>query len=123
MSGGARTSRSRWPAWLAVLALTLHLLAPGLCLAQSLAAAPLGALCSAGDTSAPPTAGGAEAAHGLALDHCELCVAGAALVADTAPHGAAPAAGADAPLRHADAARQANSAYWRPPPRGPPGSA
>lgn len=117
----AATLRTHWPAWLAALALALHLLAPGLCLAQSLSSAPLGALCTAGDATAslPSPAGSAEA-HGASLDHCELCVAGAALIADTSPRAAVPVASADAAPRRTDAPRDSDGRHWRPPPRAPP---
>ncbi len=62
--------------------LVLHLLAPGLCLAQQLSSSPLGALCTAdpGRMAAPPEA--AAGAH--LLDHCDHCLPFAAWPPSTA---------------------------------------
>ena len=119
-----RNSRRPLPAWLAALALAWQLLAPGLCLAQMLSAAPLGAICSAtqgdGPAAALPDAG--VAAH--VLDHCGHCLASPAVIVDGRPHSPVlvPRAPASAGPPAAHVAIASHGA-WRPPPRGPPRSA
>lgn len=114
-------SARRWPAWLATLALALHLLAPGLCLAQRLSSAPLGALCSAEPDRATPAAAindAAAAAH--LLDHCDHCLPGAVLPAGSGARGAEAPAGSSEPNHAATAPPIAREPDWRPLPRAPP---
>jgi hypothetical protein len=115
-------SARRWPAWLATLALALHLLAPGLCLAQRLASAPLGALCSAEPGRATPAAAADEtAAASHLLEHCDHCLPGVALLADSGTHRVEPPAAAAAPRPAATTPPAARAHDWRrPPSRAPP---
>ncbi|MCW5582210.1 MAG: hypothetical protein KIS72_12790 [Luteimonas sp.] len=116
---GTRTRR--WPGWLGTLALVLHLLAPGLCLAQQLSSSPLGALCTAdpGRMAAPPEA--AAGAH--LLDHCDHCLPFAALPPEHGDRQAEAPPAADVPAPAAHAPPHSRSEAWRPPPRAPPASA
>ena len=116
-----RGTTRRWPGWLATLALVLHLVAPGLCLAQQLSSAPLGALCTAdpGRMAAPPES--AAGAH--LLDHCEHCLPCVALPPDHGDRQVEAPPSADAPPLAAHAPPRTRDAAWRPPPRAPPASA
>jgi hypothetical protein len=128
MRSVARTStakrRRQLPAWLVVLALTVHLLAPGLCLSQIVSMAP-GAVC----TAAGADARGAETPlpsprpERHALEACDHCVASSPALA----HGTAPAVAqlprtAAPPIAAPAPADVASDMAWRPPPRGPPHS-
>lgn len=113
-----------WPAWLALLALSLQLLAPGLCLAQRLASAPLGALCSVEPGRAPASLPGDELATTHVLEHCHQCVPGSApLGGDDGWRRAEPPAPATATRLRAALPPPASGGAWRPPPRAPPGRA
>ncbi len=111
--------------WLATLALGLNLLAPGLCLAQMLAAGPLGAICSAAplDGNAPEAPRPDDAAGLHDLQHCGHCaVPGVSIADSSSPPGWLPLRAALPRLVATPAAVGAPSS-WRPPPRGPPLSA
>lgn len=118
-----RAPRRPLPAWLAALALVWQLLAPGLCLAHSVAAGPQGPICSATPGNAPAQALPDAGAAAQLLGHCGHCLGSPAAVVGTLPQSAAPAP--RAPTLAAPPAAVAISALgtWQPPPRGPPRSA
>jgi hypothetical protein len=114
-------NRRRFAVWLVSLALGFNLLLPSLCLAQMLAAGPLGSICSASPPGTTPAAQAQpDAAAGThPYQHCAPCSTPAM------PIGASPAppllAVADAaPWPDARPAQTKGTAAWLPPPRGPP---
>jgi len=111
--------------WLATLALGLNLLAPGLCLAQMLASAPLGAICSAApfDGNDPQTPWPGDATGLRGLQHCGHCAVPTVSIADaSSPPSWLPLRAALPRLVSTPAPLAAPSSS-RPPPRGPPLSA
>jgi hypothetical protein len=120
-----RRPRNRLALWLATLALGLNLLAPGLCLAQMLASAPLGAICSAvpSEGIGPQSSWPGDATDLHKLKHCGHCAVPAVSIADTSSPPSWLVLSAEVPRLVATPAPVAAPSLWRPPPRGPPLSA
>jgi hypothetical protein len=121
----AQGVQRRLAPWLATLAITLNLLAPGLCLAQMLVAGSLGEICSAtaspGDGQDLRRPGDALSLHGL--QHCGHCAAPGVSMVDTASPSHRLLLRAVLPQPEVTPAPEAAPSSWRPPSRGPPLSA
>jgi Protein of unknown function (DUF2946) len=111
--------------WMALLALGVNVLAPGMCLARMLATAPLGAICSASAPGADATqpSPSDDSAGWHRLQHCSHCAVSIASIAPTSSLASLVPPPTAAPLLAAAPAPAASPAKWRPPPRGPPVSA